>query len=631
MLSGIPIRVSLGVLVLATALPFIALSTYNTYARFQRDAERAAAEALRGARAASAEAEETLQRARVLLAALARRPAIASLDMTRCAPIFNAFLELYPEYTNLLTIQSNGERQCSAVPPAAGTPSRVDPSLYLDETIRTGAFTVGRVTRGVFTGRWITVVAHPILGASGEVRGVVAVSIDLAGLRLIPRNEELPPRSIAHIVDDKGVVIASSEAKLQMIGQSIAEVPWFRLLSLAGAGTGSSPDAQGVEHIFGVTPIAGTNWHAAVGIAADEVYGPLWKRTMVNIAVYLIALLLAVMLAWMIAYRTARPIEAIAAAIRRATQSAQGSAVDAIPIDSLHAPREIQMLAGDFRTMLLARTVAERELRESEERLRRLNAVLEARVEERTRELGDANRELGQLNRELGEVNRELEAFSYSVSHDLKAPLRIIEGYSRIVLEDHAEGLSVEGRSHLQTVRDQTARMGELIDSVLKLARVSRRELLLSPVDLTALVHSCLDELGAQQQAHRLEVIVDELPVWYADSVLARQLFLNLLSNAMKYSQKRDLARIEVRAESRGGEHVVHVSDNGSGFDMDYAGKLFGVFQRLHSQSEFPGTGIGLAIVSRIAQRHGARIWAESALDQGATFFLAFRSAAESP
>ena len=136
MLSGIPIRVSLGVLVLATALPFIALSTYNTYARFQRDAERAAAEALRGARAASAEAEETLQRARVLLAALARRPAIASLDMTRCAPIFNAFLELYPEYTNLLTIQSNGERQCSAVPPAAGTRRYAKPMAARARCIR---------------------------------------------------------------------------------------------------------------------------------------------------------------------------------------------------------------------------------------------------------------------------------------------------------------------------------------------------------------------------------------------------------------------------------------------------------------------------------------------------------------
>jgi len=618
MLNGIPIRVSLGALVIATALPFIALSAYNTITRFERDAERAAAESLRGARAAAAEGEEALQRARQLLDSLAKRPAFALFDGARCPPIFNAFQDLYPEYTNLLTIRADGSRICSAVPPAPGAPPKVDPSNYLEEALRTGALTVGKVTRGIFTGRWITIMAHPIAGPGGESLGVVAVAIDLAGLRLIPRRDELPPQSVAFIVDDRGTVIAASEAQLQMIGENVARVPWFGLLDSSRATTGTSSDAQGVEYIFGTVPIAGTKWHSAVGVPSAEVYGPLWSRATVNGVIYILALLLAAAIAWIIAYRTARPIEAIATAIRRVTQSGSTTAQPAIPDESSGAPREIQMLAGDFRTMLDARTVAERELRASEERLRNLNAMLEARVEERTRELHDANRE-------LEEANRELEAFSYSVSHDLKAPLRVIDGFSRVVMEDHAAGLSEEGRAHLHAVRDQTAKMGELIDSLLALARVSRRELVLHSVDLNELVRNCLSELGAGQQAERLNIAIDVLPVWHADPLLARQLFLNLLSNAIKYSGKRDIALLEIRAERRGEEDVVCIRDNGCGFDMAYAEKLFGVFQRLHSQSDFPGTGIGLAIVSRIAQRHGARVWAESAPGRGADFYLAFR------
>jgi len=166
--------------------------------------------------------------------------------------------------------------------------------------------------------------------------------------------------------------------------------------------------------------------------------------------------------------------------------------------------------------------------------------------------------------------------------------------------------------------------MAALIDDLLELARLGRRELGLQPVKLDDLVRNCWSELRGEQDGRKLELVVGELPTWKADRILVKQLFLNLLSNALKFTRKRDAARIEVGAERRGAEQLVFVRDNGTGFDMAKAGKLFSVFQRLHAQEEYSGTGVGLAIVRRVAERHGARVWAEAKPDHGATFFVGY-------
>ena len=239
----------------------------------------------------------------------------------------------------------------------------------------------------------------------------------------------------------------------------------------------------------------------------------------------------------------------------------------------------------------------------------------------------DLERLVAQRTRQLEASNRELEAFSYSVSHDLRAPLRAIDGFTRMVLDDQASKLSPEGLRQLGVVREQTQKMGALIDDLLDLARVGRREIGLHPVKLADLVRNCWSELHAEQEGRKLDLVVGELPIWNADPILLKQLFLNLLSNALKFTGKRAVARIEIGADRRGAEQVVFVRDNGAGFDMSKAEKLFAVFQRLHAQEEYPGTGIGLAIVRRVAERHGARVWAEAAPDRGATFYVAFPAA----
>ncbi len=224
----------------------------------------------------------------------------------------------------------------------------------------------------------------------------------------------------------------------------------------------------------------------------------------------------------------------------------------------------------------------------------------------------------------LREKNAELESFSYSVSHDLRAPLRAIDGFSRMVMEEEAGRLSAQGQRHLGLVREQAHKMAALIDDLLDLARVGRRELGLHPVKLDDFVQNCLRELGPELTSRKVQWIIGELPTVNGDPILLKQLCLNLLSNALKYTSKREAARIEIGAERRGNEQILYVRDNGVGFDMVHAEKLFRVFQRLHAQEDYAGSGIGLAIVRRVAERHGGRVWADAAPDCGATFYVAF-------
>jgi signal transduction histidine kinase len=254
----------------------------------------------------------------------------------------------------------------------------------------------------------------------------------------------------------------------------------------------------------------------------------------------------------------------------------------------------------------LQREMAER--RAAEERVRKLNAELEQRVRDRTAELEAAN--------------KELEAFSYSVSHDLRAPLRAMDGFSQALLEDCAGHLDARGQDYLARVRAAAARMGALIEDLLKLSRATRAELHRETVDLSALARSVADELRHGDRDRTVEIRVADGLATPGDARLLRIVLGNLMGNAWKFTSRQPQAWIEVGGREIDGAPAFFVRDNGAGFDMQYAAKLFGAFQRLHSAAEFPGTGIGLALVQRIMHRHGGRIWAESTIGEGATFYF---------
>ena len=271
-------------------------------------------------------------------------------------------------------------------------------------------------------------------------------------------------------------------------------------------------------------------------------------------------------------------------------------------IDLLTALAEDVSFAVDF-------IENERMRREAEDALRALNEELEGKVKERTSGL------------EL--AYREMEAFSYSVSHDLRAPLRIIGGFSRALLEDYGERLDAEGRDLLGIIEANAGKMDRLINGLLDLSRIGRQEMNVAEVDVEKMVKGLCEEARRALPERTVSFVVEPLPPIKGDPVLLRQVFENLLSNAVKFTRKRADAVVEVGGRSGEAEHLYFVRDNGVGFSMQHAEKLFGVFQRLRSANEFEGTGIGLSIVHRIVQRHGGRIWAEATTNEGAVFYVA--------
>jgi len=314
----------------------------------------------------------------------------------------------------------------------------------------------------------------------------------------------------------------------------------------------------------------------------------IWGSVVIALAVMAMVLLITYFLSSILQRQVTRPILALAETAREFAHSGDYS---------LRAVRygrdEVGQLTDSFNQML--------------DRLDTLNQELERRVQERTSQLEAAN--------------KELEAFSYSVSHDLRAPLRHIDGFAGLLVKSDTNNLSPRGRSHLNQIMDSAKQMGMLVDDLLVFARMGRAEMRLGPVDLPRLAEETLEGMRPEMQGRNVQWIKGTLPVVHGDRPMLRQVLVNLFSNALKYSRTRDPAVIEYGArEDADGNWDIFVRDNGVGFDMKYASKLFGVFQRLHRAEEFEGTGIGLANVQRIVNRHGGRVWADAKPDAGATF-----------
>lgn len=294
---------------------------------------------------------------------------------------------------------------------------------------------------------------------------------------------------------------------------------------------------------------------------------------------------------------------------KKTTADEIGYLVEAFNAMLAEIGRRTQTLENSNRSLaqeITERRTAQEAQRAAEKELRELNAALEQRVSDRTAELQSAN--------------KELEAFSYSVSHDLRAPVRSIAGFVALLREDHGEHLDVEANRKLDIIQGATQRMGELIDDLLDFSRLGRQSIRWMELDMSRLAREAFE--GVDGRSRPIEFKLGELPGVTGDPTLLEHVWINYLSNAVKFSSKKPDPSIEVGADVRDGENIYFVRDNGAGFDPVYAKKLFGVFERLHAHEDFSGTGVGLALVERIVTRHGGRVWAEGRLGEGATFYF---------
>jgi signal transduction histidine kinase len=412
-------------------------------------------------------------------------------------------------------------------------------------------------------------------------------------------------RADAHIVaaalyDQDGHVFAAYPANVA--GDAVPPAP--------------GPDGYRFErgYLVGFQPVeeAGSQRLGTLYLASDlqAVYETFRLSGVIGLAVLAVALLAAYLLSMVLQGAISQPI---------LTLAETAAAVSTRQDYSVRAPKlgedELGALTDAFNGML-------GRIQEQDRELRRHATDLEQRVEARTHELQERNETLRLNAAELLAANQELDAFAYSVSHDLRAPLRSIDGFSQILLEDYAAQLDEAGRDSLRRVRTATQRMATLIDDLLKLARVTRVEMRTQQVDLSAMAQDIVADLQRADAARQVECTIAPGLEARADPPLLRVALENLLRNSWKYTAKQPHPRVEFGSIEANGGRAFMVRDNGAGFDMKYMDKLFGVFQRLHSATEFEGTGVGLATVRRIITRHGGRIWAEAAVDQGATFYF---------
>lgn len=514
---------------------------------------------------------------------------------------------LHPEYVVIAVADPDGRIIVSSAG-ETGTMSVVGRSFFT-RAVSTGGLVVSDYELDPIVGRPIIAVSYPTYDSKGNLIGVEYVAFETPVLRARLSAAE-SAYFVEDMIDGEGVIVARRPVLPGLEGTTASDAPLSRVMLRQGAGSAVVAGLDGVTRQYYFAPVfpeGEGNLRLAVGFSVDEFLAE--QRASFNFTLLGFGgiALLALVVAWLVGtYSVYRPIRLL------------GTAAARLAGGDLSARSEVSTGAGEFddlgrRFDAMAEAI-ERQVAELEQARREtlaLNADLEERVRSRTTELQASN--------------KELEAFNYSVSHDLRAPLRAIDGFSQALLEDYADRLDDGGRENLSRVKAAANRMGELIDSLLALSRLTRVEMDVKDVDLSRLASEVAGELRGHHPDHDVEFSVQPGIVAKADPALVRSVLENLLGNAWKFTAGTAEPHIEFGAERVGDETVYFVKDDGAGFDMAYADKLFGAFQRLHDQSEFPGTGVGLATVARVVHRHGGRVWAEGRPGEGATFYFTLR------
>jgi len=588
------IRGEFGLFAVSLALPLVGLIGYGLYDRARDEFAATETRTRRLAESSADRAAQYVADLRNTLEAIARRPLVRAMDRARCDPSLADLVDLYPRAGSLIVVDNEGMILCSSRPLPRDRVLRIVDEDLLREMLADPRFRISKPVLGRVSGRWVVSAVQPVFGEGGAAVGTVAMATDLLQWRPFPTSDGLPEGAVITVVTADGTVIARSAEAEKWVGRKAWDERIVQQVLGLKEGVVRAQGPNGVDRIFGFKQVAELPWFVLAGLPEESVFAPARERLAQTGTLLALVVGLVLALSWGLAARISKPIRAIAEALRA---RAEGNEDVKVPVAG---PVEVAGVARELNRLIEASARAEREL--------------EGRVRERTAQLEAAN--------------QELEGFSYSVSHDLRSPLRAIDGFSRMLTEDYGARLDDEGRRRLAVIRENSRRMGRLIDDLLDFARLGKKPLARSAIDMSSLAGEVYRELRAANPEGAPVFDLGPLPAGWGDPAMLRQVLANLLSNALKYVSKGRAPRIEMKGWADGDHNVYCVKDDGVGFDMAYYDKLFGVFQRLHSEEEFPGTGVGLAIVQRVVTRHGGRVWAESKPDEGSSFYFSLPKAA---
>jgi signal transduction histidine kinase len=505
--------------------------------------------------------------------------------------LFARVIENHENFTALIAAYPNGQVFASA--PSTLEPVNVGDRPWFKSVIQNRDMVIGEPQVGRISGRYTLPMAFPVQGPDGQVTAVLATGLDLDWLGRFILQTGLPAESTILMTDHRGKVMFRYPHPERFVGRQLPESSIIKTMISKREGVAEDVCLAGLPRLFGFTRFYSPTqeFYVAVGIPRDVAFAGIDRVLKWDLIYLCLVALLVMTVAWFAGdFFIVRPVKGL----QQVTQKLAAGDLT-VRTGPPYRSGEMGLLARDFDRMADA-------------------------IQERDSRLKQA---AGELNRRLEELNaayKELESFSYTVAHDLRAPLRGIGGFSRILLEENAEKLDEEGVRCLNIIQSDIKKMGNLIDDLLTFSRLGRREMRFARINMEELARSVFAKLREREPERNLQINFHPLPPGWGDRDMLRQVLENLFGNAFKFTRPKEVAVIEVGGEALKDGNIYCIRDNGVGFDMEYADKLFEVFQRLHPEPEFEGTGMGLAIVQRIIERHGGRVWAEGKVGEGTRF-----------